>query len=378
MFDVGPYVVHEQLLEDGRDGCVRCGEGSVARLADDSLLMMYSRFEGPRDEDRTTIVTRRSRDGGLSWSAAEVHARTPAGNDNIMSISLLPLRDGRLAAVYLIKAITNDCRGLFMTSSDGGRSWTPPRFMVEQPGYYTINNDRLIQLRGGRLLAPYAFYPGNPGEGACGCHYSDDGGDTWQTGPAITIDKNHILRPRHLDDRFPAGVGVYRDGDVHAQEPGVIELLDGRVMLWARTTGGYAYRAWSGDGGVTWSTFQAIPEFSMPCSPQSIARLPGSDRLVMLYNDREGEPFASPEFHRRRPLSVAVSDDDARTWQRHGLLEPLEIPSNCYYSICFHGRDVVFTYYQGAADIDPQGRPIVRNLAWLKLKVVRRDYFELS
>jgi hypothetical protein len=377
LFDVQPYVVHEALLEDTRGGGPRAGEGAVVATSEGELLMIYGRFEGPKDEDHATLVSRRSRDGGRTWSDPLTFATTPQGALNVMSVSLLALQDGRIGCVYLLKRSTSDCRPWFTASRDGGRSWSPAVAMAPQVAYYTVNNDRLVQLRSGRLLAPYALYRGEPGHGECGCFVSDDAGATWKIAPCIAIDKTRITKPRMIDEKYPAGAEVYRTGDVHAQEPGVIELLDGRVLMWARTTGGYCYRALSSDGGWSWAPFEAITEFSMCCSPQSMARLPASKRIVMLFNDREGLAYASPEFFRRAPLSIAVSDDDARTWRRHGLLEPADIPSNCYYSICFLGDLAVFTYYEGVRESEADGRPAIRNLASLKLKIIRRAYLEL-
>lgn len=365
----------ECLLEDTASDGPRAGEGAIAAAPDGSLLLAYGRFAGAADEDRAVLVLRRSTDNGRTWSAPAVLATAPEDALNVMSVSLLPLQDGRMGAVYLLKNSLKDCRPYFIASGDGGRTWSSPTLMIAEPAYYTINNDRLVQLRSGRLLAPYAVYLGAAGHGRCGCVISDDAGRTWALGPGIPIDPRQTLEPRGLDERFPAGLNLWRDRDVHAQEPGVIELSDSRVLMWARTTGGYAYRALSEDRGWTWGPFQAIPEFSMPCSPQSLARLPGSQRIIMLYNDRAGVPFASPEFHRRCHLSVAVSDDDARTWRRLGLLEPPDSPSNCYASICFQRDMVLFTYYQGVWDNRPGEAPTVRNLASLKLKIVPRARF---
>jgi len=379
--EIRPYVVHEALIEDHRGDDLRSGEGCVAPLRDGSLYLVYGRFEGPRDEDRATLVERRSVDGGVHWTAPEALVRTPEGALNVMSVSLLPLSDGRLAALYLRKNSRADCRPFFMTSADDARTWTEPVVVTERPGYYVVNNDRLVQLSGGRLLVPYAWT--NPDihhawNVFCGCAISDDLGRTWRLGrQEIQIESRNILWPKLVDESNPDVLRDIREGRAACQEPGVVELLDGRVLMWCRSPGGYAYRAVSDDGGESWSPFMAIPEFAMPCGPQSIKRLPGSGRLIMLYNDKEGIPYGHAQWHWRRPLAIAVSDDDGATWRRHGLLEPETIPSNCYYSICLHGENVVFTYYEGMMQTGPDGTSAPRNLASLKLKIVRRKYFEL-
>ena len=148
-------------------------------------------------------------------------------------------------------------------------------------------------------------------------------------------------------------------------------------MMWCRTPGGYAYRAYSHDGGDRWGPFTAIEEFLMPCAPQSIKNIPGTNRYIMLYNDRGELPFGHPQFQWRRPLSVAVSDDECKSWKYHGLLEPEETPSNCYYSICFTGENVIFSYYEGIMYTTKDDEFHPRNLVSLKIKIVNQEYFTL-
>ncbi len=376
------HLLHEMLLEDHRTDGLRSGEGCAVSCRDGALCLVYGDFEGPGDHDSATLVKRYSRDGGVSWTAPEVVRRTPPGGRNVMSVSLLRLADGRIGASYLDKQSTDDCRPRFTVSDDETRTWSEPQLMAERIGYYVVNNDRLVQLTGGRLLAPYAFY--GPGEinrrtaagSACGCLVSDDAGSSWRRGAQEhRILPEQVRRPQLVDPADPETDAFIAQGTIVAQEPGVVELRDGRVMMWVRTDGGYAYRCWSRDGGDTWSAFEAIPEFAMPCGPQSIWRLPGHERLIMLYNDREGVPFGHLEFMWRTPLSVAVSDDDGRTWQRHAPLESDDAVNYCYYSLCFAGDRAVCTYYQGVTAVDDDGTEERRNLRSLKVKVVALDFF---
>jgi sialidase-1 len=341
-------VVHEQLLEDHSTDGLRSGEGGVARL----------------------------HDGGITWSVPRVLRTTPDGVMNIMSVSLLGLTRGRVACVNLCQDSETTSRVMFMTADADAQQWTKPR-AITGAGYHVVNNDRLIQLANGRLLIPVARDIEGPGRSACGCLWSDDEGQSWHMGAEIRIQKQDMLPPRAIEHSNADAVAAIAEGDVHCQEPGVIELADGRVMLWSRTTGSYCYRAYSSDGGQTWGPFRAIPEFNTPCSPQSIRRLGNARRMVMLLNDRGAIPYGHLDFFLRRPLLIALSDDDGATWRPHGLLEPESVVSNCYYSICEHGENVVFTYYEGTMGTDKQGRAVPRNLASLKVKIIKRKYFEL-
>ncbi len=378
--NIEPYVVHQAYLADHRADGLRSGEGCMEVLKDGSLFLVYGRFDGPGDAAPATLVETRSADGGRTWSAPRVFLPTPPDVLNLMSVSLLRLHDGRLAAVFLRKQSLDDCRPWIMFSNDAD-GWTEPVPAIERPGYYVINNDRLVQLKNGRILLPFAYYKpvaGVLGKSTNGCLYSDDAGRRWQIGEEIVILPENVLAPKFIVNNNQEAVRHIVEKNLVCQEPGVVELTDGRVCMWCRTNGGYAYRALSEDGGKTWAQgYQAIPEFAMPCGPQSIKRLPGSKRLLMLYNDRNKVPLGADQFNWRRPLWAAVSDDDARTWRALGLLEPETVPTTCYYSIAFHGDNVVFSYYEGVMQARPDGWFVPRNLASLKLKIVRRAFFDL-
>jgi hypothetical protein len=43
------------------------------------------------------------------------------------------------------------------TSSDETRTWSEPILVTQAPGYFAPINDRVIQLKNGRLVAPVTF-----------------------------------------------------------------------------------------------------------------------------------------------------------------------------------------------------------------------------
>lgn len=370
--------VHEALIEDHSQDMLRSGEGCVVTLADNSLMLIYSKFVGGSDHDHTRVVKRFSSDGGITWTRPELCIKTPKNILNDMSLSTLGLQDGRIALVFLRKVSLQDCRPYICFSEDEGQSWSKPIQTIpdKKVAYYVVNNDRLVQLKSGRLLIPFANH-GDISQSVSptnGCVYSDDSGATWQMGAQQKIEPKNIARPKNINmDHKEVVEHVIKKKLVVCQEPGVVELSDGRVMLWCRTQGGYMYQAFSRDGGVTFSPYKAMRDFAMPCGPQSIKTIPRTNRLVMLYNDRGDMRLGDPQFHWRRTLDVAVSDDDGKSWKRIGLLEPPAIPSTCYYSICFHGSNAIFTYYQGVMATLANGIYRPRNLTSLKLRIVRQS-----
>ena len=383
MKDINDYIVYEEIVEDHTGDGLRAGEGCVTVLPDNSLYFIYGSFFGAADHDNADLVEQRSVDGGLTWTDKKVFLKTPENVLNNMSASTLLLQDGRVAMIYLHKISNHSCMPMFSTSGDNAKTWSEPVNIDTRGGYYVVNNDRLVQLKNGRILLPYAWHGAKPDfaqEGAlayCGCFISDDAGESWRRSKEEKIAKSeNIILPKFVDE---TNIGITKhieDGWVQCQEPGVVELSNGGVMLWCRTPGGYAYRCYSEDGGETYSALKPIEEFAMPCGPQSIKTLPGTDRLIMLFNDRGEIPYGTPEFHWRTPLSIAVSDDDGVSWRKIGQLEPDEVPSNCYYSICFHDENVIFTYYEGVMTTDDKGVSRPTNLVSLKLKIVKQEYFK--
>ena len=159
------------------------------------------------------------------------------GGMNVMSVSLLRLQNGEIALFYLLKNSEQDCRPVMRLSRDEGTTWSAPTMCItDEVGYYVLNNDRVIQLKGGRLVAPVCLHwplgaSKADWQGVLMCYLSDDNGKTWRR--SKTVQKGYDTTGKRIT----------------TQEPGVVELKDGRVMMFIRASGGCQYLAWSSDGG---------------------------------------------------------------------------------------------------------------------------------
>lgn len=355
-------IIKDTILEDHSTDGKRSGEGAVVGLNDGTLYFVYGQFDGPFDASAARLVSRRSPDGGMSWEDAEVFFEPDPAWVNVMSVSLLRLQDGGIGCAFLAKLAEDTCVPHWTSSSDDAQSWSEPQPMVSavpifnKPhfGYYVVNNDRLVQLANGRILVPYAHYVKFPERNAvlrksrCGCLISDDGGANWRhSQDEIQVQPENYHVPECIVADATPALRVLRYELVTNQEPGVIELTDGRVLMWARSNGGCAYAAYSTDAGETWGPFKALCGIPMAQGPATIKRVPGTQRLVMIHNDRTGVPYGSPAFPERTPLAVSVSDDEGSTWQRH---QPLRGDNSdyCYYSILFFGDKSLVTTYESA------------------------------
>jgi sialidase-1 len=244
------------------------------------------------------------------------------GDRNVMSVSFLRLRTGPILFFYLVKHAVCNCQVWMRRSDDEGHTWSEPSPVSSKPGYHVMNNARVIQLSGGRVLAPVALSSdintGPPSR--VFCYLSDDEGNTWREGDS---DAGFVGSP--------------------AQEPGLAELGDGSVLMIIRTRLGHVYGSRSRDGGETWDAPVATPLVS-PAAPATIARIPGTDELVIVWNDNPAG--ADARWQDRTPLAAAISQDDGVTWKRSREIESDRTRCYAYASITSVEKDALLTYYQ--------------------------------
>ena len=323
-------------LETG-EGNPRNGEGDFAKLRDGRILLVYTAYNGTTNTDDVCahLVKRVSSDGGESWSDP-VEAVPRLGKLNDMSVSLLRMGDGRLGLFYLRKDSTNDCLPVARYSTDEGANWSAPVECLPtgERGYYVLNNARAVRLKSGRIVLPLARHSSASPEGfefgRLSCVYSDDDGLTWRKG------REHL--PVDADGK-----------PVCVQEPGVIELKDGRIYLYARTDRGRQWQGFSADGGETFGEFGPSPIFG-PRGPATIRRLPDG-RLLLVWNDHEGHPEyakmgAAWLKGQRAPLTIAYSSDEGRTWPDRQTVEAeVEDGFFCYFAALVEGGDLLLHYY---------------------------------
>lgn len=319
-------------LPPGNDN-PRNSEGAFATLKDGRILFIYTRYYGKSGADHGTadLAARYSSDAGATWTSEDVIVIKNECIQNVMSVSLLRLQNDDLALFYLRKNSDFDCRPVMRISRDEGATWGDAvECISDKIGYYVLNNDRVIQLKNGRLVMPVCQHSsqGDSGRDMAGtlmCYLSDDNGRTWRRGS-------------HEWKTFTEG-----GRRVVTQEPGVVELKDGRLMMFIRSDAGCQLVSYSSDGGDTWTKSEKTSLLS-PVSPASIKRIPQTGDLLVVWNDHAQMP--AHLRGRRLPQSVAISRDEGATWELVKALEyTLDGGHFCYTAIHFTADDSVLLGY---------------------------------
>lgn len=315
----------------------RNSEGDFIGLKDGKIMFVYSRFTGSSASDfgSSHLAARWSDDGGATWTADDKIIVENEAATNVMSVSLLRLKNGKIALFYARKNSIADCIPMMRISEDEGKSWGPAvACITDHPGYYVLNNARVIQLPGGRLLVPVALHNTKTqglsfeelekkfnNYGILYCYYSDDEGKTWKRSSGIEV---------------PEGI--------MAQEPGLIELKNGAVMMYIRTDAGMQYISYSKDKGKTWG--KAVPSnIPSPLSPATIVRDPATGHLVLIWNNFG---IMGLKYGKRSPFNIAISDNEGLTWKNIKTLHDNPDGHYCYTAARFiDGKQLFLSYCAG-------------------------------
>ncbi len=328
----------------------RNSEGDFLHLKDGLLLFVYTKFLGSKDADHAPaeLAARFSGDGGRTWSLREFQVVRNEGGQNVMSVSLLRMPGGEIGLFYLRKNSAQDCRLYLRRSRDEAHTWEDAELCIPDEGYYVVNNDRVQRLSTGRIVIPAARHcaPGGKytNRGTAVCYFSDDAGKTWR----------RSLTELEGPEGSPAGL----------QEPLVIELKDKRLMMLCRTDRGSQFRSYSSNGGETWTPAEAT-DIKSPLSPASIARIPATEDLLLVWNDHS--KIEASLKGKRTPFSVAVSKDDGLTWSPSKTLDDDADGWYCYTAIEFVNERVLLAHCAGDSKVGRLNRTrlTIFDTAWL-------------
>ena len=296
----------------------------VISLADGRLMWMWG--AGGVTGPATAMY---SEDEGQTWGEpALVKLTTGEPLKYVYETSLFRLPSGAIGLIMTHEQYGRPAYGVqaFCRSDDEGQTWSPPKQIdPENASFY--QNDSVTVLRDGRIiLAVYTSVQPNPidpdvksvtrlgeqfGSAEGGTlafsytYYSDDEGKTWQRSRNQTL----VMRDKGTLGFFSMG------------EPTVIELNDGRLMMYGRVNLGRIYESYSDDRGETWT--EAIPTnlAAYPC-PRNLKRIPKTGDLLLIWNQLSRWEAMHGLFRHR--LTCAISRDEGKTWTQRRNLESLD------------------------------------------------------
>lgn len=317
------------------------GEADMVRLRNGDLMLAYGQWNADSD-DRAPAEIRcmTSSDGGRTWGNDRVLLPNE-GRAGTYSVSLLRLQSGEILMSYGVRESNEDRNVYFRKSSDECQTWSR-RIRLEVPlwysGYTGISNNRLIQLKSGRILAA-AWAGWAKDRTILGfTAFSDDGGEMWRKSEDVDI--------RLLDPSNKYG----------ADDPAVVELKDGRVMMIIRSTLGYVVKSYSKDEGKTWTRPVRVRELEAPNAPATIARIPVTGDLLLIWNRSKTE---------RRPLSSAISKDDGRTWTHIRTVD--DSSASAYASITPVDDRILITYWSYESEPSTADKPVGTTLKLMSI-----------
>ncbi|TWU25259.1 Sialidase precursor [Novipirellula galeiformis] len=284
--------------------------GDLIQLKDGPLLFCYTEYG-----DGGGIFAKTSPDQGKTWSESKLLVAQPQsprpGKYN--HPSLLQLKSGELLMTYNYSthpakpyyAVT-----LYRRSEDQGATWSEQLPVTPYAGYTLVHNDKLLALADGRIVVAAATKKYMPSShdhnGYVGLtFFSDDQGYSWHPS------KNEV--------------DLYASAKIEVQEPDVVELKDGRLLMFARTYSGHPVKAYSKDRGETWSKGEMIRELKMPYAGlPTVRRIPSTGDLLFIWIS--GSSKSKSGLPMRSVLSTAISQDEGKTFvhQRNLVDDPAD------------------------------------------------------
>jgi len=284
-----------ELLRD----CVAPGtEAGLLPLGDNTVGLFFG-IGG-------NIALRRSSDAGQTWSVPEFVRDTEGNKFGGWTPVLVRLPSGAIG-MFLNEG---ERKLFFCRSEDNGRTWTVKRQINQEGQIARMYCGSAIVTSTGRIVGPTYTYledwygrdnPNTPGpQTGMYCWLSDDEGQTWHTSEKIWL--------FHEGKRF------------WFEEGNVVELNDGRLLMFARTPVGRLFKSYSSDEGETWSDPEPTP-LAAAYAPCALSRMPTGD-LLCIWNQNTLEE--DKQGLRRHRLTCAVSSDEGETWQHFRNLESLD------------------------------------------------------
>ena len=313
---------------------------TVLPLKNGHVLVAW--FGGSRESNNDVSIWLAEKDEkGFSEASCVASGMEPHWNPVLFEAD-----DGRILLFYKVGFLIPDWRTFVIESADLGKTWSAPRELIpgdDSGGRGPVRN-KPLRLKSGRVVAPASV---ERGLWRCFMDCSDDGCRTWKrsnlieaAGTACLEEGLKFWHGKMFDamrqglpfdrSQIPAeyshGRGIIQP-TLWEDEEGVHALL--------RSGEGRIYRTDSLDQAETWC--EAYP-IDLPNNNSGIDLTRLENGLLLLVYNPVGQNFGL-----RSPISVAMSRDGAKTWEKLCDLEA-EPGEFSYPAIVSKGSHIWLTY----------------------------------
>jgi sialidase-1 len=288
------------------------------------LLFCEGRKKSRSDAGDIDLLLKRSEDGGVTWSAAQI-VHEEGGDAEITIGNPCPVVDRSDGTVHLLFSREN-ARAFHTTSTDDGITWSTPREITAAFKGFDFPWSRLgtgpvhgIQLASGRLIAPVWLNEKKGANYRSAVLFSDDHGATWKTG------------------------GLAGPEVPETNECVVFDTKEGTLCLNMRASHTKERAvAWSSDAGLTWSPSKPASTLPAPVCQASALRLGKKHSDWVL--------FSAPAGPGRANMTIRLSQDGGKTWpltrcvSENAAAYSDLAEANDGWILCFHERGVEGPY----------------------------------
>jgi hypothetical protein len=311
-------------------GLTDCTGGTVSAAADPWLsftrggeLLLSSgianlpHLPGPTFGPQPRQVVSRSGDGGLSWSLPVTVQFAPGVYSDRSAVTADPFRRRRAYEVWTVRSGPEEDTGSawFSRSSNGGRTWSPPR-LVYDPGKQDVAPFGVIAVLPHRVLL-YVTQVVAPSFSDMMAARSVDGGRTWSR-PALIAHASG--NPAVDPDAGTVFLGPPASPSVTVGPRGV------PTIAWNDIASPHSSRTLatrSRDGGRSWSRPVTVSRVRGQAIQASVAAAGDGTLGITWYDDRRdpGGSSAAWDFD----VWFAFSRDGGRNWRRSHLAGPFDM-----------------------------------------------------
>lgn len=248
----------------------------ASTIAESDGVLVAAWFGGTREKSANTAIwlSRREASGWATPREIAQGMSADSVRQPVWNPVLFQPRSGPLLLFYKVGPDPARWWGMWMASTDGGRSWSAPQRLPE--GIIGPSKNKPIQLPDDTILSPSSSENGR-----------------WK----LFIERN--------SDRAQSWTktGPIADNTFDAIQPALLRWPTGKIQLLARSRQKRIVQSGSLDGGRSWSALTAT---ELPNPNSGIDALVLRDgRAVLVYNTSRW---------RRSPLRVAISSD-GQHWQ---------------------------------------------------------------